>query len=154
MKTLTLFLTFSYLCFTNTSTTADTQHGKVYGSKPDLTGMMLASHVEAYMEKKTRINVTIKGKILKVTKEKGGWFTIDAGGGKTIAAHFNVFSVFLPKSLAGKTVIAEGIAQKQITADDMQHLAGDTVSGSKSHKQTTNSKQRLTFEVKGLMVTS
>ena len=153
MKITAILLILSTSLFTTAHTTVPAQHGKVYGSKPDATGMMLASHVEAYMDNKTRINVTIKGKILKVTKEKGGWFTIDAGNGKTIAAHFNIYNVFLPKSLAGKTVIAEGIAQKQITADDMQHLAGDTVAGSKAHKQTTNSKQRLTFEVKGLMVT-
>ena len=152
MKIIPLLFTLSLSVLLNHKSTTLAQQGRVYGSKPDVTGMMLASHVEAYMDKKTRINVTIKGKILKVTKEKGGWFTIDAGNGRTIAAHFSTYNIFLPKSVAGKTAVAEGIAQKEITADDMQHLAGDTVSGTKAHKQTTNPKQRLTFEVKGLLV--
>ncbi len=153
MKTIALLLTLSLSVFTHLDKAALSQTGKVYGSKPDATGMMLSSHLEAYMDKKTRINATIKGKILKVTKEKGGWFTIDAGNGKTIAAHFNTYNVFLPKSVAGKTAVIEGIAEKQFIADDTQHLAGDTVSGKKAHTSKVNPKQRLTFEVKGLMVT-
>ena len=114
--------------------------------------MIKASQVEAFMDKKTRISITLKAKVLKVTKEKGGWFIIDAGNGKTIAAHFKTYNVILPASLAGKYVVADGVAQKQFIADDLQHLAGDTVGGTKSHGVKTNPKARLTFEVKGLMV--
>ncbi len=127
-------------------------HGTVYGTKPNEVGLMDASRLEAFMAGKTRISSTIKGKVLKVTKTKGGWFTIDAGNGKTIAAHFSKYDVTIPTSLAGKTVIVEGIAAKQFIADDMQHMAGDTVSGKKQHTVKTNPKDAITFEVKGLMV--
>ena|ERR1700694_2946412 len=130
----------------------DLTHGKVFGSKPNTTGMMDASKVEASMDKKTRISVTIKGKVLKVTKPKGGWFEMDAGNGKIIKAHFRVYNVTIPADLKGRTVIADGIAQKQFIADDQQHLAGDTVTGKKQHSVKTNPKQRLIFEVNGLMV--
>lgn len=152
MKTITIILAVfaAGLSFGNQKTPSS--HGQVFGAKPDSTGMIKASQVESFMDKKTRISITIKGKVLKVTKTKGGWFDIDAGGGKVIAAHFNTIGVTIPADLKGKYVVADGIAQKQFIADDLQHLAGDSVKGTKAHATKTNPKQRLTFEVKGLMV--
>jgi hypothetical protein len=152
MKTLALFSALLFAGFNFNRQHTPLQHGSVYGIKPDTTGMIKASQVEAFMDKKTRISITLKATVLKVTRQKGGWFTIDAGNGKIIAAHFKVYNVTLPLDLAGRTIIADGIAQKQFIADDMQHLAGDTVHGKKQHSVKTNAKQKVTFEVKGLMV--
>jgi hypothetical protein len=77
---------------------------------------------------------------------------MDAGAGKTIEAHFANYNVTLPKAIAGRIVIIEGVAQRQLIADDLQHFAGDTVTGSKQHKIKVNPKQRITFEVRGLIV--
>ena len=110
--------------------------------------MLKADQLERFMDAKTRISTTIRGKVLKVTRQKGGWFDIDAGNGKVIAAHFTNYSVNIPADLKGRTIIAEGIAQKQFIADDQQHFAGDK----KQPNAKTNPKHKLTFEVKGLMV--
>lgn len=127
-------------------------HGTVYGDKPDTTGVMPANRVEEFMDKKTRVSVAVHGKVLKVIKSKGGWFEVDEGKGKIISAHFKNYDVTIPASLAGKTVVMDGVAQKQFIADDQQHFAGDTVTGKKQSKVKTDPKHRLTFEVKGLMV--
>ncbi|WP_183568037.1 DUF4920 domain-containing protein [Mucilaginibacter sp. SP1R1] len=127
-------------------------HGMVYGQKPNITALMKADTLEAFMGKKTRISTTIRGKVTKVLHQKGGWFELDAGSGKTIAAHFKNYDVTIPADLVGRWVIMEGVAQKQFIADDLQHLAGDTVTGKKQHQVKTNDKRRLTFEVKGLFV--
>jgi hypothetical protein len=127
-------------------------HGSVFGTTPNRIGMMDASKVEDFMGKKARVSTTLTGRVIKVTKTKGGWFDMDAGNGKVIAAHFKNYDVTIPEDLAGRTVIIEGIAAKQFIADDMQHLAGDTVSGKKQHHVNVDPKKRLTFEVKGLFV--
>lgn len=127
-------------------------HGTIFGSKPSTTEIIEASHLDVFMNKKTRISTTIRGTVIKVVKIKGGWFNIDAGHGKIIAAHFKNIGINIPKALKGKTVIVEGVAAKQFLADDMQHFAGDTVSGKKQHTTQTNPKRRLDFEVSGLMV--
>ena len=127
-------------------------HGMVYGQKPDTTIMMQASKLEDFMGKKTRITTAITGKVLRVTKEKSGWFEIDAGRGRIISAHFYNAGVNIPKELTGRTVIISGIAAKQFIADDLQHLAGDTVVGKKQHTVKTDPKRVVTFEVRGLMV--
>jgi len=127
-------------------------HGSVFGDKPSTTGMMDASKVEAFMGKRTRTNVTIRGKVLKVTQPKGGWFELDAGNGKVIAAHFKNYAVVIPTDLQGRIILVEGVAEKQFIADDLQHFAGDTVTGKKQHHVNVDPKKRLTFEVKGLFV--
>ncbi|MDB5002859.1 MAG: hypothetical protein JWQ34_1084 [Mucilaginibacter sp.] len=127
-------------------------HGMVYGIKPGTTTMLPAWRVEAFMDTKTRINTTIRGRVIKVTKPKGGWFELDAGKGKIITAHFKNIGINIPPGLKGKIVIVEGVAEKQFIADDLQHFAGDTVVGKKQHTVKTNPKRKLTFEVKGLMV--
>ena len=120
-------------------------HGTIYGSKPNTSEVIQAPKLEAFMDKKTRISTTIEGKVLKVTKTKGGWFDIDAGNGKIIAAHFSTYDVTIPMSLAGHTVFADGVAAKEFTADESQHMAG-------SAGGTPTTASKLTFEVKGLMV--
>ena len=104
------------------------------------------------MGKKTRVTTALIGRLIRVTKPRGGWFELDAGNGKIIAAHFKDYNINLPKALRGRIVIIEGVAQKQFIADDMQHFAGDTVGRTKQHQVKTNPKQRLTFEGRGLMV--
>ena len=127
-------------------------HGTTFGTKPDTTAIVTASKLEAFMAQKTRITIAVKGKVLKVTKQKGGWFNLDAGNGKVIAAHFKNYDINIPADLKGHTVIIAGVAQKQFIADDQQHFAGDTVTGKKQHDVKTNPKHRLTFEATGLMI--
>ncbi|WP_184550700.1 DUF4920 domain-containing protein [Mucilaginibacter sp. FT3.2] len=152
MKLLPVFATFFFSISVFAQKHIPLPHGMVYGDKPDTTAMMMAAKVEAFMGKKTRISTTIEGRVTAVTKQKGGWFEVDAGGGKIITAHFKNYNVTIPKDIVGRTVIMEGVAQKLFIADDLQHLAGDTVTGKKQHKVKTDPKRRLAFEVKGLMV--
>ena len=153
MKTIQIF--FILLLFSQVSFAQKAQslaHGKIFGSKPDTTSIVNAPKLEAFMDKKVRISTTIRGKVIRVTKQKGGWFDIDAGNGKIIAAHFKIYNITIPGDLKGRMIVADGVAAKQFTADDQQHFAGDTVTGKKQHAVKTNPKQRVTFEVNGLMV--
>ena len=153
MKALIIALAFPFITATaQPPQHTATPHGMVYGVKPSTAEVINASKLAAFMGTKTRISTTIKGLVLRVTKTKGGWFDIDAGNGKVIAAHFSKYDVTIPADLKGKYVIAEGVAAKQFIADDLQHMAGDTVSGKKQHTVKTNPKEAISFEVKGLMI--
>ncbi len=127
-------------------------HGMVFGEKPAKMGAIAASQLQLFMYNKTRITTMVRGKVLKVTKSKGGWFEMDGGRGLVIAAHFRDYNVTLPMELKGRTVTIAGVAAKKFTADDLQHLAGDTVNGKKQHKQIADSKHSITFEVSSLIV--
>lgn len=148
-----LFIAVLLICFTaGAQQHAPLPHGMLYGQKVDSLGAMPAYKVEAFMGKKVRILATITGKVLQVTRTKGGWFDMDAGKGRVIKVHFRDYGINLPVNLKGRTVMIQGVAQKQFIADDMQHFAGDTVKGKKQHLVKTNPKRVLSFEAWGLMV--
>ena len=125
-------------------------HGMVYGQKPNALGLIQAPKLESYMGIHARISITISGRVSRVIKTKGGWFVIDTGGGKEMEAHFTKTNISIPENLKGHNIIAEGIAQKQFIADDMQHFEGDKPK--KTGEPIPKAKPRITFEVKGLMI--
>lgn len=155
MKTLkSVLLVFCFFCAASVFAQKKVAlpHGMVYGKKPSIIAPIAANTLERMMGPKVRQTTAITGKIIRVTKEKGGWFEMDAGDGKIIAAHFANYNVVLPKQIAGRTVIIEGVAQRLVNPTDLQHFAGDTVKGAKEHQQKTDPMRRLTFEVQGLFI--
>ena len=143
MKTIYLLLLLFLFSF-SLSAQDKPLHGKVYGNKPGA-AIVDADKLESYLGERSRKETTIKGKVLNVVKEKGGWFTIDAGNGKTIAAHFAKYDVEIPAGLKGCTVVVEGIVQRQSALTSQQPLAGEKQASDK----TTN---KLSIEVTGIMV--
>jgi len=125
-------------------------HGMVFGSKPDTSVIMDAAKTAGFMDKKIRITTTIKGRVTEVTKEKGGWFKLDAGRGKFITAHFKDYNVKLPKALKGRIVIMRGIAYRQFNAANGLQFSGDTTAVKEQAVQKGNG--AVSFEVAGLMV--
>ena len=151
MKTTTILTAFlSFVIFNQHQ--QGVSKGEIIGIKPDTTSIIQASKVQASMDEKVRITTSLRGKVTKVIRSQGGWFDIDAGNGKIIAAHFKNYNINVPKALAGHDILANGIIAKQFVADDLQHYAGDTVTGKKAHKVKANPNRSLTFEVTGLKV--
>jgi hypothetical protein len=125
-------------------------HGMVFGQKPDTTIIVAATKAEAFMGKKIRINTTIGGRVITVTKQKGGWFNLDAGGGKVILAHFKNYTVVLPTALKGRVVVIEGVAVKPVDSTNGQRFGGNITA--KKNYPLQKKAIALTFEVSGLMV--
>lgn len=125
-------------------------HGMVFGLKPDTSNMVQAAKMLTFMDNKQRVSTTLMGKVVNVKKEKGGWFDVDAGGGKVISAHFKNYDVSLPVALKGRVVIIQGIANKKHSSTNMLGLTGDAVTAKKNIQD--NKASILNFEVTGLMV--
>ncbi|MBS7565880.1 DUF4920 domain-containing protein [Mucilaginibacter sp. Bleaf8] len=123
-------------------------HGMVFGAKPSTVSLIPASRLNAYMDKRARVTAAIVGTVAEVTKSKGGWFTMKAGKGQVIAAHFKNYNINLPKALKGREVIISGKASKQFNAFDAQREAGDR----RRNVTRPGTKQPISFEVEGLMV--
>ncbi|MGY3214678.1 DUF4920 domain-containing protein [Mucilaginibacter sp. HD30] len=125
-------------------------HGMVFGQRPDTTIIVASTKAMDLMGKKIRINTTLRGRVINVTKQKGGWFKLDAGDGKVISAHFKNYNVTLPMALKGRIVIIEGVAVKLVDSTNGQRFGGNTaVDKDIVYK---GKPLALTFEVSGLMV--
>ena len=122
-------------------------HGMVFGAAPDRVNMHKAEDLETFMGKRTRTSAAVIGRVIRVTKPKGGWFEMAAGNGKIIQVHFQDYKTSLPADLKGLEVIIAGVASKQFVADDKQSFAG----GSPAN-QPRGITGGLEFEATGLYV--
>ncbi|HEX5112415.1 MAG TPA: DUF4920 domain-containing protein [Saprospiraceae bacterium] len=75
------------------------------------------------------INVTMKGKVTNVCQKKGCWMNItDPTNTSTeeMFVQFEDYGFFMPKDLAGHTVIMQGKAYTDTTSvEDLKHFAED-----------------------------
>ena len=134
----------------NVSAQTPLPHGMVFGQKPDTNIIVAATKAQTFMGKKIRINTTIRGRVINVTKQKGGGFNLDAGGGKVISAHFKNYAVMLPVALKGRVVIIEGVAVKSVDSTNGQRFGGEMTA--KKDNALQKKAIALTFEVSGLRV--
>lgn len=123
-------------------------HGMVFGVKPEVVNLQQATNIRSYLGNRSRISAVIVGRVLRVTKPKGGWFDMDAGKGQVIGVHFKNYNITLPVELKGKEVIIAGTLTRQFIADDKQKYAGENPA---QHRTLTNPKE-LMFEATGLYV--
>ena len=146
MKTIFLLQALLFSCAVFAQTDKHSVHGVVFGKKPDQTAVVSAEKLDGFMAQKPRITITLKGTVVNVVKEKGGWFTLNAGKGKVITAHFKDYNVNIPSDLKGKMVITEGVAQRQLVAADQQHYAG------KKEPDAKADPKQISFEAIGLII--
>ena len=97
---------------------------QVYGAAPTLETepLPLADALKAENHGKT---IRVKGATAAVCKKKGCWLTLDAGGTE-VRVTFKDYAFFVPKDLAGKTVVIEGVlTEETVSEKDARHYAKD-----------------------------
>lgn len=70
--------------------------------------------------------IRIEGRVVQVCQSKGCWMTLESEYDTTVRVTFYDYGFFVPKDLAGSTIIAEGRAWKEVkTVAMMRHYAED-----------------------------
>lgn len=98
---------------------------KVFGDstqKPSATTLGLADVVKEENMKKM---VWVKATVSEVCQAKGCWMNLSENG-QTIRVRFKDYAFFMPKDLAGKTVLVHGaVSVDMVSEEDAKHLAAD-----------------------------
>ncbi|MFN3939863.1 MAG: DUF4920 domain-containing protein [Chitinophagales bacterium] len=95
----------------------------------------------------------VSGKVESVCQNKGCWMKLDAGNGETMRVSFKDYGFFVPKDLAGKTVVVEGVAEvKAISVEDQRHFAEDAGKSKEEIEAITEPKDELVFVADGVIV--
>ncbi len=128
-KTLFYFLLMAGLGFIACQSTPKGD-GKTFGA--GVTNQASAEEFAAVMEKLSlndSVKVTMKGKVTGVCQAKGCWMKITDPANvsqEELFVQFKDYGFFMPKDLAGHTVVVEGIAYKAMTSvKDLKHYAED-----------------------------
>ncbi len=146
---------------TSSSVTADgsEEAAPVYSNKPGHYGVEItpdgAVPVNAISQKVSELGsgaVKVKGEISDVCAVKGCWMTIKDGE-QEMRVTFKDYGFFVPKDVAGKTAIMEGIAKVEtISVETLRHYAEDAGESAEEIAKITKPEEELTFEAIGVII--
>lgn len=90
----------------------------------------------------------IRGTVEEVCTKKGCWMTLKNNQGANIRITFKDYGFFVPMDIAGKEVIVEGVAQKELLDEEVaRHYAED---GGQEYDEAMRSS--VTFVAHGVLL--
>lgn len=109
---------------------AGTSHAPetVYGRPPTLTAAPLTLE-QASSEANVGQTLAVKAPAAEVCQNKGCWMVLTEGA-RSIRVTFQDYAFFVPKDIAGKTVVVEGVLSRRLlSADEAKHYAEESGAG-------------------------
>jgi hypothetical protein len=148
MKKLILLL-FTILSIHTAQAQKEAHFGKDINDKKAIEAAVLPKK----MGNTETMQAKVTGTVESVCQVKGCWMKVKTADGETMRVMFKDYAFFVPKDIAGKTVVFEGEAQKKVvSAEHLQHYALDAGKSKEEIAKITEPKQELTFIADGVIV--
>lgn len=116
-------------------TEAPQEYG-IFGKNMDLEGIVTAAHMaQVYdgLSVSDSVPTKFRGKVTDVCKKMGCWMKVELEDGKEAMVRFVDYGFFVPKDIAGKEVVVNGLAfVEEMSVRDQRHYAKD---GGKSESE-------------------
>ncbi len=129
---------------------------KYFGEKIKTKNAISYEDLIKKMEKQDTVEALVEGNVEAVCQAKGCWMEV---GSKTnpdankIFVKFKDYGFFMPKDLAGSTVVFRGKAYKEIIpVDDLKHYAEDAGKTQAEIDAIVNPEVRLRFMADGVAI--
>ncbi|MCD8539795.1 MAG: DUF4920 domain-containing protein [Leadbetterella sp.] len=143
-----LFSTFLMIC----TVVAFGQKYETFGKKISAKGAVPVSTLEGKSEFNSDV-VKVEGEVESVCQMKGCWMRIKKTDGTTMMVKFKDYDFFVPKDIAGKKVIFEGVPSvKTVSVAEQRHYAEDAKKSKEEIEKITEDKVNLTFLAEGVLV--
>jgi len=127
--------------------------GKTYGANVDAAGAKPLSELQQVLGSQDSAQVKLIGTADAVCQAKGCWMTMKTPEGKEMRVRFKDYAFFVPKDIAGKTIVINGWAHREeVPVADLQHYAKDAGKSAKEIAAITKPEQQLNFEADGVLV--
>nr|WP_293834182.1 DUF4920 domain-containing protein [uncultured Arsenicibacter sp.] len=124
-----------------------------HGKKITDDSAVAATELAAKMGEKKELTTKVEGTVDQVCKVKGCWMTVKTADGKTMRVTFKDYGFFVPKDIAGKQVVFEGVAQTTTTSvAELRHYAEDAGKSKAEIEKITEPEKALTFVADGVIV--
>lgn len=99
-----------------------------------------------------KVEVKIKGEVVEVCQEMGCWIKI-RNGNDLVTVKMKGHKWFVPKALAGKTIVLEGTAEFKVTSvDDLKHFAEDAGKSKAEVDAIKEPKKEVMVVARGILV--
>lgn len=99
------------------------------------------------------VEIKVTGTVSEVCQAKGCWMSIASPDGEDMRVTFKDYGFFVPKDLAGKKVVIEGVAKIEETpVDVLRHYAEDAGKSPEEINAITEPVKEIAFEATGVRV--
>ena len=128
--------------------------GKHFGETIDDAGTMTYDEMLTKFEDADSIPAKVVGEVSGVCQAKGCWMTIASeSGGEEMMVKFKDYGFFVPKDIAGRKVVMEGYAFREVTpVDELKHYAEDEGLSEEEIAKITEPKEELKFLASGVLL--
>lgn len=112
----------------------------------------MAEHYKSYKVGDT-VPSKMVAKVDEVCQSKGCWMKLDLEDGNQVMVKFKDYGFFMPKDIAGKEVIINGIAFiEEMSVEDQRHFAEDAGKSKEEIEAITTPKKTYSFEADGVLL--
>jgi Domain of unknown function (DUF4920) len=124
-----------------------------FGEKIKSNGAISTSDLAKKATAQTSVDAKVTGVVESVCQVKGCWMKVKMDDGQTMRVTFKDYGFFVPKDIAGKTIVFEGNAKTKTTSvDELRHYAEDAGKSKDEIAKINEPKTELTFEANGVLV--
>ena len=152
------FLGIGLLCFScrNQPKVVDSKTGaQFFGDSISTDGSVTMADMLTKMGDLDSMDCKVVATPVAVCQNKGCWMQVTTAGIKdTMMVNFKDYGFFMPKDIAGKKVVMQGFAYKELTSvDDLKHYAEDAHKSKAEIDAIKEPKSELKFMASGVIVT-
>lgn len=124
-----------------------------FGAKINANKAISAKELTKKMSNKDSLVTKVTAEVESVCQVKGCWMKVKTEDGKTMRVTFKDYGFFVPKDIAGKTVVFEGKAfVKETSIKDLKHFAEDAGKSKEEIAKINKPEKGLTFIADGVIV--
>ncbi len=152
---LVIALTFTagYAQKKNAKTNAATTKGQVFGEKVNAKGAISYTQLLTQLQDKDSMAVKVVGTVDAVCQMKGCWMNITEVDKPEMMVKFKDYGFFVPKDIAGRKVVMQGYAYREVTpVDELRHYAEDAGKSKEEIEKITQPKEELKFMASGVLL--
>jgi hypothetical protein len=134
-------------------TTQETGQPQSFGEAITADNAVTFAEMMEKMQGVDSMAIKVKGKVDAVCQTKGCWMNIVDGQAGEMFVQFEDYGFFMPKDIAGREVIMEGYAYRDITpVDELRHYAEDEGKSKEEIEAITEPKEELKFMASGVLL--
>lgn len=150
--TLILVVGLTIACKTDKKDLAYTSIGKEIIADDALSAERMKEHYKG-MSVGDTVNSKMTAVVEEVCQSKGCWMKLKLDDGEQVMVKFKDYGFFMPKDIAGKEVVINGLAfVNEMSVDDQKHYAQDAGEPTEVIDAITEPKKTYSFEADGVLL--
>lgn len=129
--------------------------GKYFGEKINEVGAISYAALLQALSGADSVATKVSGTVTSVCQAKGCWMKLTSEGGDQpeMMVKFKDYGFFMPKDIAGRQVVLQGTAYREVTSvEELRHYAEDAGKSTEEIQKITAPKEELKFMAAGVVL--